>query len=476
MKVPVTSLYTILNNRQMPTFLKSRVLKPSHVSWFSFILLGLIVFGIGLFGTAYMINYLHGQLTSHEISHNQNVASTLALKFDSGFENDLNDTDSRLFHTFEDYQGFGFKFFILDQINQKIIFDSEQKLDSPSPLAKSWLANSTTLDGKKSSLKANTELLGFDNDHHSVIIWLQQIEINDSNRWALGVVKDQNSLSEAMNELHLHLNVTMLLIFVLITVLGYYAMRSTGRIYERLLESQLIERTQQLNIAHANILQESKLATIGKTATVLAHEMRNPLASIKLVLSALNGSEDLKDRENRRVNLVLGEVDRLDELLSETLEYAKPVKLSKKPVDLDLLLSQVMLQEAPLIDQKEIIYEHKGCIDCTAMRVDKAQFHQALLNLVKNAVEACPKGGLIETSLLRKDNELLFEISNAGTPLSEEVLKNAFEPFFTTKSKGTGLGLGLVKRVVDAHGGIVKIENNNSLGVKVRLTLPMHLS
>jgi len=458
----------------MPSFLKNRVLKPSHVSWFSFILLGLIVFGVGLFGSAYMINFLHGQLTSHEIGHNQKVASTLSLIFDTNFEKALKDSSSRLSHAFDDYRGFEFKFFILDQINQEIIFDSEQQLDSPLALHKSWLAKTRTLEGRKnSSLRANTRVMGFDKNNHAVLIWLQQLNIGGSNRWALGVAKDQNSLTSAMNELHRHLDVTMLLIFILITVLGYYAMRSTGRIYEQRLESQLVERTRQLNMAHAKILQESKLATIGKTATVLAHEMRNPLASIKLALSSLNGSDELKEREKRRVNLVLGEVDRLDELLSETLDYAKPVKLSTKPVDLDLLLSQVIQQEDPVIKQKEIMLKHKSCIDCTAIRVDKAQFHQVFLNLLKNALEACPKGGLIETSLLRQGNELLFEVSNTSKPLTDEVLQNAFEPFFTTKSTGTGLGLGLVKRVVDAHGGNVILENNANSGVKVKLTLPI---
>jgi len=322
------------------------------------------------------------------------------------------------------------------------------------------------------SLMEGTKILGQTGDEHAVLIWLEVINIEDSSRWVLGVVRDQNMRVMAMKELHHDLDTIMLVIFILITFLGYYAMRSTGRIYERRLELQLEERTQQLNVAHTDILQESKLATIGKTATVLAHEMRNPLASIKLALSSLNGSEDLKGREKKRVNLVLGEVDRLNDLLSKTLDYAKPVELSKKPVDLDLLLSQVFLHEEPVIKQKEITIKHKSCADCAAMCVDKEQFYQVLLNLVKNAVEACPQGGVIEATLQREDNELLFEISNSGAALSEEILRSAFETFFTTKPKGTGLGLGLVKRVVDAHGGAVKLENNKR-GVNVIVTLPM---
>ena len=460
----------------MNLLFKKYVLTPFHVSLMSFILMGLIVFGVGFLGAAYMIDYVDDQLTSHEADHNKSIASELTLKFSPTFKADIKNPNSHLMHAFEDYRRFGFKFFILDQINQEIIFDSEQKLTTALPINESWLSETTTLIGEKNpSLKDGTKILGYDKNGHVVLIWLQKFSMDDSPRWVLGVAKDQDARVKAMQELHLDLDTIMFVIFILITLLGYFAIRSTGRIYEQRLEHQLEERTKQLNVAHANVMQESKLATIGKTATVLAHEMRNPLASIKLALSSLNGSVDLKGREKKRVNLVLGEVDRLNDLLSKTLDFAKPVELSKKPVDLDLLLSQVFQHEEPLIKQKEITIRHKSCADCAAMCVDKEQFYQVLLNLVKNAVEACPKGGVIEATLQRKDNKLLFEISNSGDELSEEILQSAFEPFFTTKSKGTGLGLGLVKRVVDAHGGTIMLENNHNSGVKVRLTLPMDL-
>ncbi len=457
-------------------FLKKLILKPSHVSWLSFILLGLIVFGIGLSGTFFMIGYLYNQLTAFEIKHNQKVASSLILNIDSSFVDTLKDTNSQLYHDFQDYRQYGYKFFILDQIKQELVYDSEQNLKSPLPLNKSWLSSTTTVKGKKIDLlTANTKIISLDSEGQSVIIWLQKIDVERPGIWVLGVITDQSTFITAMQELKLHLDAIMLLIFILITVLGYFAMRSTGRIYEQSLETQLKERTNQLNSAHFNRLHESKLATIGKTATVLAHEMRNPLASIKLALSSLNSSDDLKEREKRRVNLVLGEVDRLNNLLSDTLDYAKPVMRSKKSVNLDLLLNQVLQQEDSLIKQKAIALKHTACSDCTSLRLDKSQFHQVILNLLKNALEASPNGGMIETSLIRDGNDVLFEMSNTGETLSKDVMKNAFEPFFTTKSKGTGLGLGLVKRVVGEHGGTVILENNDKI-IKVILRVPLEYS
>lgn len=458
----------------MNLMFKQYVLKPLHVSLISFVLMGLIVFGVGFLGAAYMVDYLGDQLTDHEASHNKKIASELALKFSPNFKKDLEDPNSRLRHAFYDYKKIGFKFFILDQEKQEIIFDSDKTLAIAVPINESWLNQSTTLSGEeKRLLTGNTAMLGLDNNQHAVLIWLENLNIGDSSRWVLGVVKDQDARVKAMQELHSDIDATMRIVFILITLLGYFAMRRIGRIYEQRLELQLDERTQQLNIAHADVLQESKFATIGKTATVLTHEMRNPLASIKLALSSLKSSEELKGRGRKRVNLVLGEVDRLNDLLSKTLDYAKPVKLSKEPLDLDDLLAQVFRQEEPMIKQKKVSLTHNSCAGCPAIRVDKAQLHQVFLNLVKNALEACPKEGRIDASLWHKDNDVVFEISNTGAPINEEVLQHAFEPFYTTKSKGTGLGLGLVKRVVDAHGGKVLLENNQNLGVKVTLTLPI---
>ena len=295
-------------------------------------------------------------------------------------------------------------------------------------------------------------------------------------RWVLGIAKDQKTLTDLLGDLHWHLDAVMLLTYVLITLLGYYAMRSIGRAYERRLESQIRDRTQALEAAHEEVLLKTRLATIGQTASVLTHEMRNPLASIKLALSGLKGSGTMEEREHRRVDLVLGEVDRLDGLLSETLDYVRPVKLSAKPVDMDRLLSKVLQQQEPLMEEKGVRLKHEGCTDCTAMRTDQAQIHQVLLNLIKNAIEASPQGDEISTSMRREENELVFEITNGGEPLSEEIMKRAFEPFFTTKPKGTGLGLGLVKRVVEEHGGTVTLASNVGIGTRLTLTFPLNPS
>ncbi len=99
--------------------------------------------------------------------------------------------------------------------------------------------------------------------------------------------------------------------------------------------------------------------------------------------------------------------------------------------------------------------------------------HQVLLNLIKNAVEASPPNGLVRISLVREPDNLALELANGGEVLSPETQQRAFEPFFTTKPKGTGLGLGLVRRVVEEHGGTVELSSDSTFGNRLTLRLPV---
>ncbi|WP_084609644.1 sensor histidine kinase [Sedimenticola selenatireducens] len=448
--------------------------KPSTVSWLSFVLMGLIVGGVGLSGTTHVINYLEERLTAHSIEHNREIASSLLSKFESTFQSDADDVSNALLHAIEDYKAFGFRIVVLDRKNQTVIVDSETLLTSPRPIKESWLASATKIDGSEVSLTQDfgaAHALG--EDLHPMLIWLQEMEIPESGSLVLGIGKDQKSLMDFMGDLHWSLDSVLLLTYLLIALLGYYTMRSIGRIYERRLESRIQERTQELDAAHKEVLNKTKLATIGQTASVLTHEMRNPLASIKLALSSLKGSGHYEDREIRRMDLVLGEVDRLDELLSKTLDYVRPINRSANPVDMDKLFTKVIKQQEPLLEEKGIRIKHESCSSGASLHVDQAQMHQALLNLLKNAIEASPTDGEITSSLRCEDDKLIFEISNAGEAPSAEVQRRAFEPFFTTKPKGTGLGLGLVKRVVEEHGGTVTFSGTTETGT--RLTLAFSL-
>jgi signal transduction histidine kinase len=294
--------------------------------------------------------------------------------------------------------------------------------------------------------------------------------------FAMRQAQDMAVTTNMFDQIMLHLSSAIIVIFLLISIWGFIAVRRIGRLYESYMLNELNECERELHDVYQENLQKSRLATIGQTASVLAHEMHNPMSSIKLALSGLKGSENLTPRETKKVDLVLGEVDRLKSLLSETLDYVRPVRLSDTPVDLGLLLKQVLKQQEPVIQQQGIQIDTAEVHGAARMCIDKGQFHQVLLNLLKNAIEASPTNETIQFRLKQENDQILFAISNRGKPMDQQTLEHAFEPFFTTKPKGTGLGLGLVKRVVNEHGGHVSIDSSEKNGTTVWIKLPLDQS
>ncbi len=438
--------------------------------------MGLVVAGIGLTGTSYVVSYLRDRLTVHGIEHDRAIVASLQSLLDSELRAEER-TPTVLQRFAEKYGAFGYRIFILDVFRKELVADSGEKGGLPKPVASSWLGSLVPLErsGDTRPLQDGGAATATDAMGRPLLLWIALGKSSPAPEGAstIGVASDPTTLASFLGDLHWHLDGIMVLTYLLIGILGLFSVRGTGRAYERRLESQVRERTRALESAHAQILRRERLATIGQTASVLAHEMRNPLASIKLALSGVKGSDCLAERERRRVELVVGEVDRLDSLLSQTLDYARPIQLSSDPVVLDDLLTQVLHREEPLLSRREVCVRREYCRDCTAIRLDEDKMHQALLNLLKNALEATPPGGEIGMRLYRDGAEAVLEIANGGEPLSEETLARAFDPFFTTKPKGSGLGLGLVKRVVEEHGGTVALTSNRLSGTHVSVRLPM---
>ena len=447
---------------------------PLTISLLSFLLMLAIVMVIGLAGGNHIIRFLQQELLDHGLHHNEEVLDTLAPMVTQALaDGHPRDDLLRQFQLFSETAGvFGARLFLFDRDRRRVLADSRAPRPLPYPVAVLFDGPLQAADGRLVDDPVAWQGAGWRRrgDGTVALISIRRLNMGDP-PWSLGVSSDPGTLMAMMNQLHLHLDLVLLVTYGLIGILGFLVLRWVGRRYEQGLEAQVAARTRELEAAHQKLLDQERLATIGRTAAVMAHEMRNPLASIKLVLSGLGRDAGLDERQRRRLALVDGEVDRLEALLSDILDYARPVKAGDQPVHLDELLDQVLELEAPLLEARGLRVVRNRCERCPQLRLDRDKMRQALLNLVKNAREGAPEGSELRIELSQMPSGQRLLIVNQGGPLPEEVLAHAFDFFFTTRAKGTGLGLGLVKRVVEAHGGRVTLSSRGS-EVVARVELP----
>jgi signal transduction histidine kinase len=200
----------------------------------------------------------------------------------------------------------------------------------------------------------------------------------------------------------------------------------------------------------------------------IAHEVRNPLGAIDLFAGLL--SEELAGKpEAAFVVRIRSELAALSKVVEEFLDYARARPPVREEVDLAGLVAEVGEIAAPLAAQRNVSL---GVVGEGSARADREQLRRALVNLVRNAIEAAPATSEVEISARAEDGEAEIEVRDRGPGLTDAAQASLFRPFFTTKEKGTGLGLALAKKVADAHGGALALETRAGGGTVARLRVP----
>lgn len=239
------------------------------------------------------------------------------------------------------------------------------------------------------------------------------------------------------------------------------------------LETRVAERTAELVETHKRLVQQERIAALGRAAAQVAHEVKNPLAG--LLLYSLHLKSKLGDSAKSETALVDKIVDTINHLtgrVEQILGFARPVNLTRSSGNLNRIVNDVLelLQPhitANRIDVRLSLSEHtsEGMIDASSMR-------GALMNLILNAIEAMPNGGRLSVTSDQADDTLHLEIIDTGRGISEELAKNIFEPFFTTKEQGLGLGMPYAKKIIEQHGGAITLVSRSGEGTTIRITLP----
>ena len=244
-------------------------------------------------------------------------------------------------------------------------------------------------------------------------------------------------------------------------------------------QEQLHRYALDLRTKDEALARSEKLASLGVLAAGVAHEIRNPLTAIKAAIflqlkKALPGSQDRAD-----LDLVSGEITRLEHIVRDFLQFARPGEPQLVATPADQPLRQVQQLMAPQLARANIRLIHEDAPPAH-VRIDPEQIEQVLINLVQNAAEAIGHDGTITLRALRDSRPLagkmtevvVLEVSDTGPGIPPEVEKRLFDPFFSTKRGGTGLGLSIGARIVEQHGGAVQCQTQSKPGASFAIVLP----
>ena len=224
------------------------------------------------------------------------------------------------------------------------------------------------------------------------------------------------------------------------------------------------------------VREAENLAHIGEITTTLAHEIRNPLSSARMSIQMLLKNPAFKGNEKRRLEILAQEVTRLNRIVTEMLDFAKPIKFDFRSASMESLVCSSLDAIEMRIKEKGIVTRKVFSKRLPLVMMDSEKMEQAVINLLLNAVEAVDHKGRIDISVKqhgREKRSVRMEIADNGPGIDSEDLPYIFDPFYSKKTKGAGLGLANAKKIIEAHGGSIRILPVPAGGVLVDLTIPV---
>jgi two-component system sensor histidine kinase HydH len=218
--------------------------------------------------------------------------------------------------------------------------------------------------------------------------------------------------------------------------------------------------------------QSERMASLGEMIASVSHEIKNPLGIIRSTADLLEKKVIQFEPQNQLASIIREEADRLNRIVTEFLDFARPQLPKLDQVRIEKILGKNLHFLDPELTRRRIEVRKDFIPGSQTIPVDEDLLYQAFLNILLNAVQAMPEGGKIGVKVRYLSREAIIEINDSGAGLSEEERVKAFQPFFTTKEKGSGLGLAIVKNIIEAHKGTIQMVNSESGGTSVVITLP----
>ncbi len=222
------------------------------------------------------------------------------------------------------------------------------------------------------------------------------------------------------------------------------------------------------------VARSQRLASVGRLAAGVAHEIRNPLSSIKGFATYFKERYPDQPQDQQTAAIMIQEVDRLNRVVGQLLEFSRPISIKPQKTSLQMLVSDSLKLIEDRAAEKNISVHAQNNARVDEARIDPDRINQVLLNLYLNAMDAMDEGGKLSVDLLSnsESGDIQITVSDTGRGISPDHLAKVFDPYFTTKSSGTGLGLAIAYNIVEAMGGSIKVASEKSQGTTFTITLP----
>lgn len=245
------------------------------------------------------------------------------------------------------------------------------------------------------------------------------------------------------------------------------------KLYAEELETRVAERTAELVETHKRLVAQERIAALGRAAAQVAHEVKNPLAGLLLYsLQLQSKAHTLSESQAYLVDKIVETITHLNSRVEQILGFARPVSLTLQSGDLHQIVKDVLELLRPQLTANNVEVQLSLDQHAAFAMLDESSMRGALMNLMLNAIEAMPEGGILSIALNRTDETLQLQISDTGPGISEEEAKNIFEPFYTTKEQGLGLGMPYAKKLIEQHGGTISLGSQVGHGATISIALP----
>ncbi len=288
--------------------------------------------------------------------------------------------------------------------------------------------------------------------------------------WSVAMVAPIEEVSGIVHSLNFQ-QAILIGIFQLLIIIGTGLWVFIANRWSGALEIEINKKTEELKKSQQKLIQSERLAAVGSMATHVSHEIKNPLIAIGGLAQQIKRSPTLGEKEKEKLDLITGEISRLEKILVDVRDFSRPTTPCKSKSRIDPILSDLIRLFSPLFAEKQIEIKTRLAPDLPEFSFDPQQIKQVFINLTKNAVEAMPEGGTLTLVTEKEGESVLIRFSDTGRGIDSKIKENLFRPFVTTKKKGTGLGLAVSYKLIKDHNGDIQVESSEQ-GTTMTVLLP----